>query len=85
MAKRKTALYPGYPALPGLDKYRRATDPDRHAYGQAVMAAVRALQRRELAREAPPHPCPCASGTWESDGQAILAAVRQQNRRRASC
>jgi hypothetical protein len=83
MAKRKTTLYPGNPAIPVLDKYRRAADPDRQAYGRAVMAAVRALQRRELAREAPPHPCPCASGTWESDGQTILAAVRQQNRRRA--
>lgn len=83
MAKRKTALYPGYPALPGLDKYRRDADPDRRAYGQAVLAAVRALQRRELARETPSHRCPCASGTWESDGHAILAAVRRQNRPRA--
>jgi hypothetical protein len=83
MAKRKSTINPDYPHLSGLDKYRRAADPDRQAYGRAVMAAVRALQRRELAREAPPHPCPCASGTWESDGQAILAAVRQQNRRRA--
>jgi len=85
MAKRKSAINPDYPHLLGLDKYRCAADPDRQAYGRAVMAAVRALQKRELARETPPHPCPCASGTWESDGQAILAAVRQQNRRRASC
>ena len=70
-----------YPHLAGLDRYRRAPDPDRHAYGQAVMGAIRALQTRELARELPSHPCPCASGTWASDGQEILRAVRAQNRR----
>jgi hypothetical protein len=82
MAKRKSAINPDYPALTGLDKYRRAANPDRQAYGRAVMAAVRALQRRELARETPSHACPCASGSWESDGHAILAAVRRQNRAR---
>ena len=87
MAKRKTKTIgpidttPLYPTLAGLDRYRRNPDPDRRAYGQAVMAAVRALQARELARELPSHPCPCASGVWASDGQAILRAVRAQNRR----
>ena len=87
MAKRKTKTIgpidttPLYPTLAGLDRYRRAPDPDRRAYGQAVMAAVRALQARELARELPTHPCPCASGVWASDGQEILRAVRAQTRR----
>jgi len=88
MAKRKTYIdrdadenQKPYPKLAGLDRYRRAPDPDRRAYGQAVMAAIRALQARELARVLPSHPCPCASGVWESDGQAILRAVRAQNRR----
>ena len=88
MAKRKTYTdrdapenQKPYPHLAGLDRYRRAPDPDRRAYGQAVMAAVRALQARELARVLPSHPCPCASGVWASDGQEILRAVRQQNRR----
>ena len=87
MAKRKTKTIgpidntPLYPTLAGLDRYRRASDPDRRAYGQAVMAAIRALQARELARELPSHPCPCASGVWASDGQEILRAVRAQNRR----
>lgn len=71
-----------YPALPGLDRYRRDPDADRRAYGAAVLSAIRALQRRELQREAPTHPCPCASGVWASDGQEILRAVRAQNRRR---
>ena len=87
MAKRKKSIadphgdQKSYPHLAGLDRYRRAPDPDRRAYGAAVMAAVRALQARELARELPSHPCPCASGTWASDGHEILRAVRAQNRR----
>ena len=87
MAKRKKTIadphadQKPYPKLAGLDRYRRNPDADRRAYGQAVMAAVRALQARELARVPPSHFCPCASGVWESDGQAILRAVRAQNRR----
>ena len=70
-----------YPHLTGLDRYRRNPDADRRAYGAAVLSAIRALQARELARELPTHPCPCASGVWASDGQEILRAVRAQNRR----
>jgi len=81
MEKHRHKDGPQYPTLAGLDRYRRAPDADRRAYGQAVLAAIRALQARELARELPSHPCPCASGTWESDGHAILRAVRAQNRR----
>lgn len=89
MAKRKKTIadrdapenQKPYPKLPGLDRYGRAPDPDRRAYGQAVLSAIRALQARELARELPSHPCPCASGVWASDGQEILRAVRAQNRR----
>ena len=87
MAKRKKSIadphgdQKPYPHLTGLDRYRRAPDPDRRAYGQAVLSAIRALQARELARVLPSHPCPCASGVWASDGQEILRAVRAQNRR----
>lgn len=87
MTKRKKTIadphgdQKSYPHLTGLDRYRRDPDADRRAYGAAVLSAIRALQARELARELPTHPCPCASGTWESDGQAILRAVRAQNRR----
>jgi hypothetical protein len=87
MAKRKKTIadphgdQKPYPHFAGLDRYRRNPAADRHAYGQAVLSAIRALQARELARELPTHPCPCASGTWESDGHAILRAVRAQNRR----
>lgn len=81
MAKHRHPEGPLYPELAGLDRYRRDPAPDRHAYGQAVLSVIRALQRRELARELPTHPCPCASGVWASDGQEILRAVRAQNRR----
>ena len=81
MAKHRHKDGPQYPHLTGLDRYRRAPDPDRHAYGQAVLSAIRALQARELARELPSHPCPCASDVWASDGHEILRAVRAQNRR----
>jgi hypothetical protein len=87
MAKRKKTIadphgdQKSYPTLAGLDRYRRNPDADRHAYGAAVLSAIRALQARELARVLPTHPCPCASGVWESDGRKILAAVRAQNRR----
>jgi hypothetical protein len=87
MAKRKKTIadpyadQKPYPALTGLDRYRRNPDADRHAYGAAVLSAIRTLQARELARVLPTHPCPCASGVWASDGQEILRAVRQQNRR----
>ncbi len=81
MAKRKSKLNPKYPHLAELDRYRRAPDPDRRAYGQAVLSAIRALQARELARELPTHSCPCASGVWASDGHEILRAVRSQNRK----
>ena len=81
MSKHRHKDGPQYPTLTGLDKYRRDPDADRHAYGAAVLAAIRALQRRELQRELPAHPCPCASGVWASDGQEILRAVRAQNRR----
>lgn len=81
MAKRKPNFNPEYPTLAGLDRYRRDPDADRHAYGRAVLDSIRKLQARELARELPTHPCPCASGVWDSDGAAILRAVRQQNKR----
>lgn len=72
---------PVYPALPSVDKYRRQRDPDVKAYGQAVRAAIRALQRQELARAAPAaHKSPSASGTWHTCGKKIRKAIREQHR-----
>jgi phosphoserine phosphatase len=51
------------------------------AYGEAVEKAVLAAQRAHLrtASEAG-HRCPCASGTWHSEGEDIAKAVRAQQR-----
>lgn len=84
---------PQYPALPGAAKYRRLASKagsvaemdaaDREAYGQSVLTGVLELQQRECARViSTNYPCPCASGTYHSDGEKILAAVRSQNRSR---
>lgn len=72
---------PNYPALAASAKWRRRqnlTDADRATYGREVLAQIRTLQARELARAAPPQSAAkCASGTWESDGAKILAAHRR--------
>lgn len=53
--------------------------PQRRAYAEAVEKAILAKQRSELQRELPGHACPCASGTWHSDGRKISEAVRRQH------
>jgi hypothetical protein len=78
---------PLYPNLgPAVAKHRRLNDetPEgRKAYGQAVHAAIRALQRSELRRagvnrsEGRPM---CASGTAHTEGKDILKAIRAQHR-----
>jgi hypothetical protein len=77
------------PVYPGLNasvaKWRRLamgrklTDGETELYGRAVLDAIGALNRSRLAREIPTHKSPCASGSWASDGKAILKAVRAQN------
>jgi hypothetical protein len=81
---------PAYPkALPGVDRYRRAaaraggvanmSAEERRAYGRAVLDAINGLHKPK----AKPQPCPCASGTWHSDGRTILDAVRRATQRSA--
>jgi hypothetical protein len=73
---------PVYPRLPTVDKYRRIKNPTREqerAYGQAVLAAIRALQRSELMRVVTVPKPHCASGTAETTGEGILAAIRRQH------
>lgn len=74
---------PQYPTLPTVAKFRNNPNADSKAYGAAVRAAIRTLQRQELARacNGPTNPkSPCASRTWHSDGRKILAAVREQHK-----
>jgi hypothetical protein len=78
---------PTYPNLgAAVAKHRRLNDDSpegRKAYGQAVHAAIRALQRSELMRSgvnrSEPRPV-CASGTAHTTGKDILKAIRAQHR-----
>jgi hypothetical protein len=69
-----------------LAKFRRKpfgelTRDERRAYGEAVEKAVLVKQRALLYREATPdYRSPCASGTWHTTGEAIHAAILQQQR-----
>jgi hypothetical protein len=78
---------PNYPAaIPGVAKFRRAARLEMCnavAYGEAVLAGIREMQRKELEREIAPWPARCASGTFHSDGEAILRAVRGKNKQQA--
>lgn len=88
---RKTGQFGPYYDLAGagLDKHRRAarnglaelSAADRRAYAEAVEKVVLAKQRSSLLGAGTPvSRCPCASGTWLSDGAEISAAVRAQHR-----
>jgi hypothetical protein len=79
---------PSYPLLGAtVEKYRRRAKQglaklsreDRIAYGDAVHAAILALQRRELLRVLPPaNRCNCASRTWYTTGDEIHEAIKRQ-------
>lgn len=79
------AVGPLYPKMPAnVIKSRalaRAGKITGKEHGEKVLAAIREMQRRELLGPEKRHPCPCASGTWLSDGDAILREVNRQNRR----
>jgi len=76
---------PLYPKLgTSVAKFRKIKSPtaaQRQAHGDAVHAAMLALQRRALQRELPSIAPSCASRTWHADGDAIHKAVRQQQHR----
>jgi hypothetical protein len=80
---------PAYPALnAGVARFRRKAveaggvmmmkKPERQAYGEAVLTAVRANHRAALRREVPERTVNCASGTNHNTGEAILAAIRRK-------
>jgi hypothetical protein len=55
------------------------------AHGAYVLSKIAALQLASLDSyckrgSAASAPCPCTSGSWESDGLKILAAVKRQHR-----
>ena len=78
---------PVYPkGAPSVNKWRRLakarplSKEESHAYGLAVLDWIVGLSRQQLLRKGASAPAkvPCASGTWLTDGNAILAAVRAQ-------
>lgn len=72
---------PLYPSIPAAAKFRRDPNANMYAYGETVLHAIRQMQRQTLSRASTyVAPCPCASGTWESDGHKILEAIRKQHR-----
>jgi hypothetical protein len=83
MKRVLTAYGPLYPKLgSSVAKYRRLPRGTfLPAYGDAVHAAIRALQRRELQRELPSFAPRCVSRTWHTDGDSIHKAVQQQQHR----
>jgi hypothetical protein len=74
-----------YPNIAAAKKYQRKgglsnlTRAEVRAYGETVLHGIRQLQRRELSHASTyGQPCPCASGTWESDGAKILEHIKRQ-------
>jgi hypothetical protein len=76
---------PVYPHLPTCAKFRKIANPtpeQKRAHGDAVSAAIRALQRAALARELPTIKPRCASGTWHNNADGSVGkAIREQHRR----
>jgi hypothetical protein len=77
---------PDYPKLgAAVAKWRKIANPSpaqKQAHGDAVSAAIRALQRAALARELPTIRPSCSSGTWHNNGDGSVGrAVADQHRR----
>jgi len=76
----KAPFGPDYPKF-GTRIARLRKSGDRREHGEAVLAAIRQMQRSALQRELPTIGTNCASGTVHREGKAILKAVRQQHER----
>lgn len=80
--ERHTPNYPKFGAT--VAKYRKLppTPENIAAHAAALFAQLATFQRAEFQASAaePGRACPCASGTWHTDGRAILKAVNTQNR-----
>ena len=77
---------PEYPSLGAtVAKYRKIQNPtaeQRRAHGDAVSAAIRALQQRESQRTLPRIAPLCASGTWHNNADGSVGrAIREQQQR----
>lgn len=74
---------PAYPkfgaTVAKLRKLPRTPENVRKHF-DALMAQLATMHRRHADSDAVKPRCPCASGTWHTDGHKILAAVNAQNR-----
>lgn len=81
---------PEYPHIPGAVKFRKIANPtaeQRRAHGDAVSAAIRAMQAAALRRAClEPRPS-CDSGTWHNnaDGKVGAAIRAKQSRDLLTC
>lgn len=78
------ATTPDYPKFgANVAKYRKlpATPENVKAHFAALMSQLRTIQRNEFKADIvePERKSPCISGTWLSDGNAIMAAIRAQH------
>lgn len=85
---RRDAM-PKYPKFAtGVTKWHKLprTPENIAAHAKALFGALTTLQRAKFKRGTtePEHRAPCASGTWHSDGKAILKAVNAQNKAHAA-
>lgn len=86
---RERRFYEAMPKYPKFGttvaKYRKlpSTPENVKAHAEALFAQLRTFQRAEFRATViePDRACPCASGTWHVDGNKILKAVNDQNRR----
>lgn len=82
-ARDSTPNYPKFGAT--VAKYRKLppTAENVKAHAEALFSQLATFRRQEFQRtayEEPGRACPCASGTWHTEGKKILAAVNSQNR-----
>jgi hypothetical protein len=85
--RRAYEALPKYPKFGvTVAKYRKLprTPENVAAHAQVLFAQLATLQRAEFQAKAvePTRACPCASGTWHTDGEKILKAINAQNRAR---
>lgn len=77
---------PAYPKFGAtVAKYRKLprTPENIAAHAAAMFSQLATFQAQEFKKgtiEPGLESCPCASGTWHTDGKKILAAVNAQNR-----
>ena len=74
------AIHPGYGFLSENSKFAHQVKESGLIFIGPSSSAIESMGNKLKAKEAPNIKCPCSSGSWESDGAKILAAVRSKHR-----